>query len=121
MDEQKRPNSLIGNNLKLIISILNSKDTKHKVISIFICKILPHKKEVDIYKKKMDEGKNKIDDEKKFIKLFENDINDSNVVNHIFEIKSLWTQLNDSNKKYVIQYMQLLCEISQEYYECYNK
>ena len=106
------PSSLIGNNLNLIVSILNSKepDTKHKIMHTFICKILP-------YKNKIDEG-----DETFFLtKSFNDDTGDSNILNNIFEIKSLWKQLNDNNKKYVIQYMQLLCEISQEYYICYNK
>lgn len=106
------PSSLIGNNISLITSILNSKEPneKHKIIHTFIVKVLP-------YKNKIDEG-----DESFFLnKSFNDDTKDSSILDSVFEIKSLWTKLNDNNKKYVVQYMQLLCEISQEYYVCHSK
>jgi len=105
------PNSLIGNNLNLIISILNSKEhaTKHKIMHIFICKVLP-------YKSKIDEG-----DETFFLnKSFNDDTDDTSILDNVFEIKSLWKILNEQNKKYVVQYMQLLCEIAQEYFSIYS-
>ena len=75
----------------------------------FICKVLP-------YKSKIDEG-----NESFFLdKSFSDDTDDSGILGKIFEMKNLWKQLNDSNKKFVIQYMKLLCEMSQEYYDCYS-
>jgi hypothetical protein len=104
------PNSLIGNNLSTILTIINANDTKHKLIHTFICKVLPYKNEID-------NG-----NEDFFVnKSFSDDTDDSNVMNSIFELKSLWKKLNNNNKKYVIQYMQLLCEISQDYYKCHNQ
>lgn len=106
------PCSVIGANINIIRPMLTTKDenTKHKIIHIFILKVLP-------YKQQIDSG-----DEQFFLnKSFNEDTNDNNMLNNIFEIKKLWKQLNNENKENVKRYMQLLCEISQEYLQNYKK
>ncbi|AYV75752.1 MAG: hypothetical protein Terrestrivirus3_21 [Terrestrivirus sp.] len=43
--------------------------------------------------------------------------NDRNMVNRMFEFKSIWKILTENNKNVIIKYMQLLCQISRAYFE----
>lgn len=43
--------------------------------------------------------------------------NDKNMINKMFEFKSIWKILTENNKNVIIKYMQLLCQISRAYFE----
>jgi hypothetical protein len=74
-----------------------------KIVDIFVQYILK-------YKQQIDSG-----DENFFMsKTYDNEIDDD-MINKVFEFKTLWKQLNDDNKGVVIQYMQCLCQLSLNY------
>ena len=89
------------------------KDNYKKTIEIFCIKVLQ-------YKDKIDAG-----DESFFLeKDFKDDLKgDENIVlKHILSFKSIWRELSKANKEVVIQSMQILCELAQEYFDMvYNK
>jgi len=103
------PDNIISDNRNLIKRMLAKSDTKNKVIDTFVAKVL-------IYKPQIDRG-----DESFFLsKSYDDDIADvsdgKNLTGKIFEFKSIWKKLSLENKNYVIQYMQLLCELAQNYF-----
>jgi len=100
------PNSLIANNIDLLKKIINNNSTKNKIIEIFIAYVLPYKKQIDM------------GDEIFFLNnSFDKETNGQNAwVSKIFEFKNIWKELKNENKTYVIQYMQILCKLAQEYF-----
>ncbi len=101
------PTSLIGTNIKDIERQINKKENFKKFIDLFCVKVLQ-------YKDKIDAG-----DETFFMNnSYENDLNDqgSDALNHVISMKSVWAKLKQDNKNIVIMNMQILCELSQQYY-----
>jgi hypothetical protein len=103
------PNTIIGNNMALIKKVLTSKDNQNKVIDTFVAKVL-------IYKPQIDVG-----DESFFLnKSYDDDLDDvdagGSITGKIFEFKNVWITLSSENKDLVIQYMQLLCMLGQQYF-----
>ena len=100
------PNSIVGRNIGDIEKTLKTASSKQKIIETFITKVLP-------YKSKIDNG-----DEDFFLKKdYSNDFDGNDTWgSKVFEFKNIWTQLNNNNKNIIIQYMQVLCELSQEYF-----
>ena len=103
------PDNIISDNRNLIKRMLSKPDTKNKVIDAFVAKVL-------IYKPQIDRG-----DESFFLnKSYDDDVADvsegKNLSGKIFEFKNIWKKLSFENKTYVIQYMQLLCELAQNYF-----
>lgn len=56
--------------------------------------------------------KNNYVDELKDIK----ELMDKNLFNYIDEIKKIWRNFNDQNKKITFKYLQILCNLAQEYF-----
>ena len=103
------PDNIISDNRNLIKKMLARPDTRTKVIDTFVAKVL-------IYKPEIDEG-----NEQFFLgKSYDDDLHDvsdgSNLSGKIFEFKSIWKKLSIDNKNFVIQYMQLLCILAQNYF-----
>ena len=102
------PDNIISDNRNLIKKMLAKPDTRTKVIDKFVDKVL-------IYKPQIDEG-----DEQFFLgKSYDDDfqdVSDGNLSGKIFEFKNIWKKLSVDNKSFVIQYMQLLCILSQNYF-----
>ena len=106
------PDTLISDNKNIIKKMLSKPDTRTKAIDTFVAKIL-------IYKPQIDRG-----DEKFFLgKSYDDDLtnvsngSDSNTLStKIFEFKNIWKSLSPENKDFVIQYMQLLCLLAQNYF-----
>lgn len=103
-------NSLISDNIQYIKSALKTNENKTKFIDTFVTKILPYKTNID--------NENEKEREEFFLnKSYDDDANgDKSTASKIFEFKKIWKTLSKDNKDCVIQYMQILCEISSEYY-----
>ena len=99
------PSSIIGANVKDIERELKNDANRNKFIDIFVAKVLQYKSEID-------NG-----DENFFLnKTYENEFGSNGMLSRVFEFKSIWTKLNNTNKALVKQYMQLLCELAQNYF-----
>ncbi len=103
------PDTIIADNKSTIKNMVNKKENKRKVIDIFVAKVL-------IYKPRIDAG-----DERFFLeKSYDDDVkgvDGGNMVSgRIFEFKNIWKNLKKENKDFVIQYMQLLCLLAQNYF-----
>jgi hypothetical protein len=103
------PNTLIADNKTTIKNVLNKKENKRKSIDLFVAKVL-------IYKPMIDEG-----NEDFFLKKsFDDDVKGVDggdmISSKIFEFKDIWKNLNAENKSFVIQYMQVLCLLAQNYF-----
>ena len=104
------PDTIIGNNSNYIQSLLKNSENKTKFIEAFVARVL-------VYKPQIDAG-----DESFFLnKSYDEDIKDVNSSNmdlssKVFEFKNIWKELNKENKDYIIQYMQLLCLLAQQYF-----
>lgn len=105
------PNSLIGNNIKDIQKAIknNPSDINFtKFIDLFTTKVLQ-------YKERIDSG-----DESFFMdKDYKSDLdtNDDSYLDKVISLKSIWKDLKKENRKIVIQYMQFLCALSQQYFD----
>ena len=101
-----RPRSIVGRNVSTIEKIINQKNNKNKAIEIFVAKVL-------IYKDKIDKG-----DESFFMqKHYDKDLDgDQSLISSVFEFKKMWSELSQNNKNIVIQFMQLLCLLAQNYF-----
>lgn len=101
------PNSIVGANVKDIEKHIKSPKNKVKFVDLFCVKVLQYKNEID-------NG-----DENFFMtKDYKDDLKDSegNLLNHVVSMKSIWKDLSKENKDIVISYMQMLCELSLQYY-----
>ena len=101
------PLSIIGTNINTIEKTLKNSKFKIKFIELFCIKVLK-------YKDQIDKG-----DESFFMdKDYHNDIDDDNasLLNTVISLKSIWKDLKRENKNIVIMNMQILCELSQQYY-----
>jgi hypothetical protein len=99
------PNSLVGRNIKDIENAYKSLTRKNAFIETFVLKVLPHKQQID-------EG-----NEDFFLKKdYSSDFENNELGSKVFEFKNIWKDLKPQNKNIVIQYMQILCKISQEYF-----
>ena len=102
------PNSIIGKNIGDVKKTINNKEYRTKFIEIFVAKVL-------VYKEKIDAGEESFFLSKSYEKDFEG--NESQM-HQIFEFKSIWSKLKHDNKELVKQYMQILCELAQNYFLC---
>lgn len=99
------PDCVIGANIAEIRRQLKKPENMLKFIDIFVGKVL-------LYKDKIDAG-----DESFFLnKSYDSDVGDQSLMSKVFEFKSIWVQLKPENKTLVIQYMQLLCQLAQQYF-----
>jgi hypothetical protein len=100
------PNSIIGQNINLVEGAVANPKNKTKFIDIFVNKVLQYKDKIDN------------SDEEFFLrKSYDDDVeSDNSLMNKVFEFKSIWMDLKKENKELVIQYMQILCELSQNYF-----
>jgi len=97
------PQSIIANNLNNIIDVTQRYPLK--IMEIFVIYVLK-------YKPQIDSG-----DENFFMnKSYDDDLKENNqMVSKIFEFKTIWVQLNKSNRLIVQQYMQYLCQLALTY------
>lgn len=102
------PKSLIGSNIKDIEKTFRKKENFTKFVDLFSVKVLQ-------YKERIDEG-----EESFFMdKDYSEDLGDqdSSYLNHVISLKSVWGQLKKENKEIVLMNMQILCALSQQYFE----
>jgi hypothetical protein len=99
------PSSIIGRNMTEIEKAFRNMPKKNSFIDAFVAKVLP-------YKSQIDRG-----DEEFFLKKdYSNDLENASWGSKVFEFKNIWTKLKQENKEIVIQYMQGLCLLAQEYF-----
>jgi hypothetical protein len=98
------PDSIVCIHKKTIERELKRYENRTKFIDGFVGRVLQ-------YKSKIDEG-----DETFFMhKSYDDDVT-PDLSHQVFEFKSIWSKLKKENKEFVIQYMQLLCELAQKYF-----
>ena len=104
------PKSLIGTNIKTIERSIKNANNFTKFIDLFCIKVLKYKSQIDV------------GDESFFMnKTYDNDINGvvditKQHLDQVITLKSVWFELKQENKEIVISYMQILCALSQEYF-----
>lgn len=100
------PDSIIGKNISYVEEAIANPKNKTKFIEVFVGRVLQ-------YKEQIDEGK-----EEFFLgKSYDNDMDSDNpMLSKIFEFKTIWKDLKRENKDLVIQYMQILCQLAQNYF-----
>ena len=96
------PNSLIGNNIKHVKTIITTPKNKVELIMLFIEQVMPFKVEI----KKREES---------FFMDKKCDGLDSDMMSKIFEFRSIWASLKPENKKIFIDTMIILCEVAEEF------
>lgn len=106
------PNSIVANNRdkveKVLITYSKSSDPgkRYKIIDIFVLKVL-------IFKPEIDRGDDSFFLRRTYEEEAEGDVFIMNVIN---EIKKVWSVMNSQNKENILQYLQLLCELAQNYF-----
>ncbi|ARF11269.1 hypothetical protein Klosneuvirus_1_126 [Klosneuvirus KNV1] len=106
------PKSIVGTNIKDIEKHIKSPKNKVKFVDLFCVKVLQYKNEID-------NG-----DENFFMtKDYKDDLKDSegNLLDQVVSMKSIWKDLSKENREIVISYMQMLCELSLQYYMIVRK
>lgn len=94
---------LIVNNIDLLKNDL--KKNRERIINYFVLYVLKYKEQIDNQ------------DENFFLNnSFKNDTNNDDILNKILEFKNIWTDLDNDNKKTVMTYMILLCNLSQKFF-----
>lgn len=111
------PSSFIGRNIKDIEKTLKKDIYCDKFINVFIGKVLIYKPEIDqgdekFFLTKISKVKNNKNSDD-----FHKDLDgDESMLDKVFEFESIWHGLKQENKNLVIQYMQILCELAQNYF-----
>lgn len=82
-------------------------DNSNVMIEGFILNVLKYENEINN------------EDESFFLGKKYDDVtgNDSSNVNKVFEFKSIWFSLEDSDKSLIKSYMKLLCQIARKYFD----
>ena len=101
------PDSIIGRNIKDIDKVLRNSEHKSKFIDVFVTKILPYKKEIDAGNDDFFMSKTSYDEDFEGYESW---------TSKVFEFKSIWGKLKRDNKDLVIQFMQILCQLAQNYF-----
>ena len=105
------PNSIIGSNIKDIDKAIKKRDNFTKFIDLFCIKVLQYKKKID-------------DEEEDFFmdKDYQSDLQgcDESYLGNVISVKSIWKDLTQENKQIVIKFFQILCELSQEYFNTFQ-
>jgi len=103
------PTSVIGSNIKDIDKQIKKKDNFTKFIDLFCIKVLQYKDKIDLGKEEFFMGKNYDDD-------LQDQDKQADALNIVISLKSVWKDFKRENKDIVILNMQILCELSQMYY-----
>lgn len=100
------PSSFIGSNIDFINKTITQNNSSNKFIESFCLSVLQ-------YKEQIDSG-----DEKFFLnKDYKNDLKGYNdILSNVITLKSVWKELKPENKQIVMTSMQILCELSQQYF-----
>jgi len=100
------PTCVIAIHRKDVERLIKKPEYEFKFIETFCIKVLQYKARIDA------------DDESFFLqKSYDDDLdNNQTLINHVFELKSIWLDLNDDNKLVVKQYMKILCALAEQYY-----
>ncbi len=107
------PRSIVGRNYSMIkYTITNIKDNE-RFIGLFVTNVLKYKEFID-------------NENEQFFteKSYEGDVNknkNKNVMDQIFQLKDVWGILSKENKKIIFTYMQILCNMAQEYFNILDK
>lgn len=100
------PKSIIGTNVKEIERLVLNKENQTFLIDTFVSRVLKYKDEI------------RARDERFFVeKTYDNDV-DSNafLLNKVLEFKSIWSDLKPENKEIVLDYMNILCDLAEQYF-----
>ncbi len=107
------PRSIIGRNYSMLKYTITDIKNNKRFIGLFVTNVLK-------YKEFIDNG-----DEQFFTeKSYEGDVNknkNKNVMDQIFQLKDVWDILSEENKKIIFTYMQILCNMAQEYFDILDK
>ena len=106
------PTSLIGSNIRLIQNAIDNPKNKTKFIDIFVQRVLIYKSQIDNGEEDFFLGKSYQD----IIDRQTTNDDKKDILERIFEFKELWKTLNKMNKNIVIQYMQLLSMLAEQYF-----
>lgn len=100
------PNSILGSSITDIEKFIIKPKNRKLFINIFVTKILKYKDQLQ----KREEGF--------FLdKSYDNDVDsDSFLIRKVMEIKSIWVTLKSENKAVVFDYMNMLCDLAQQYF-----
>jgi len=98
------PNSIISNNLDVVVSTVKKYPTK--LIESFILYALKDKDKIDA------------GDDDYFLKKSYDEITekDDDMMGSMFDLKTIWGSLNSENKEFVKGYMKYLCNEAMEYF-----
>ena len=108
------PSSIIGSNIKDIEKQINKKDNFTKFIDLFCIKVLQ-------YKDKIDAGKESFFMDKDYDDDLKDQNTESDALNIVISLKSVWKDFKRENKDIVILNMQILCDLAQMYYNHIRK
>jgi nitrogenase molybdenum-iron protein alpha/beta subunit len=101
------PTSIIGTNIKDIEKQIKKKENFTKFIDLFCIKVLQYKTQID-----------KGEDDFFMNKDYKDDLvgQEASAFDYVLSFKTIWGQLKKENKQIVIFNMQMLCELSQQYF-----
>lgn len=100
------PKSVVGTYIKDIEKSIKNKQNFVKFIELFCVKVLK-------YKSAIDSG----NDDFFINKDYAEDLDNANTYfDYVISLKSIWHELKPENKEIVKQYMRILCELCQQYY-----
>lgn len=106
------PKSIIGTNIKEIERIIKNKDNHTLFIDLFVSRVLK-------YKAKLRERDETFFYEKTYVDDLEGY---SFLMNKVLEFKNIWNDLKRENKDIVMDYMNILCDLAEQYFlAAYNK
>lgn len=101
------PNSFVGVNIRDIEKVIRRKDNYKKFIDLFCLRVLQYKNEID-------SGNDNFFMEKDYTVDLKNQ--ETVQFGHVLSLKNVWTQLKPENKNICKMHMQILCELTQQYY-----
>ncbi len=75
-----------------------------KIIGIYMCHVLPHKKEIEIGDESYFLNNDNLENKYK---------EDQTIMNKMMTFKKLWKRLDSANKSVIIQYLSYLCTLAE--------
>lgn len=106
------PKSTIGVHIKDIVKVINTPKHKVKFIEWFVINIL-------VYKSEIESGNdsffmNKLDTKEGYSKELKGY---ERMTDKLFEFRNIWGSIKSENKLVIIEYMKLLCQLAQNYFD----
>ncbi len=100
------PDSIIAQYESDAIKYINNPKYHNSFIDNFVAHVLQ-------YKTQIMEGNDDFFLGKKYEEYASHD---ASYMNEIFKFKDIWTKISKNNKEIIIQYMQILCQLAEDYF-----